>query len=336
MATASETVPAHAAAADATPELTPIDSPPGPPQLTMSSDGPLSPLSPLHRLALADPPLGRRSAPIVAAAAASPVAPPGPSPADAIAAAMIRAGSTGGAPGPVCASSTVSGSTASGGAPRTHSPAGPLSMSSEYSRRLRGLVASAVNFRDVELVPARASMVPGELDGVLDLDMDHGEDTDADAATGSAAPLPALLAAGGSSGVGASGAFAGSGGGVASGPNGRVYRLGSAGSIGSRGSGGGGGGAGGSGGVDAETPGAVRLRASQVVRKNKLVIIMVGLPGRGKTFLCNKICCYLNWLGHPTRHFNVGQYRRRQKAEDVVQDAEFLRPLQRGVRWGGW
>jgi hypothetical protein len=29
--------------------------------------------------------------------------------------------------------------------------------------------------------------------------------------------------------------------------------------------------------------------------KNKLIIIMVGLPGRGKTFLCNKLKCYLNW-----------------------------------------
>ena len=29
--------------------------------------------------------------------------------------------------------------------------------------------------------------------------------------------------------------------------------------------------------------------------KRKLVIIMVGLPGRGKTYLCNKLMCYLNW-----------------------------------------
>lgn len=32
-----------------------------------------------------------------------------------------------------------------------------------------------------------------------------------------------------------------------------------------------------------------------IVRKNKLVIIMVGLPGRGKTFLCSKLLAYLNW-----------------------------------------
>lgn len=34
-------------------------------------------------------------------------------------------------------------------------------------------------------------------------------------------------------------------------------------------------------------------RTSQ--EKRKLVIIMVGLPGRGKTYLCNKLMCYLNW-----------------------------------------
>jgi signal recognition particle GTPase len=33
------------------------------------------------------------------------------------------------------------------------------------------------------------------------------------------------------------------------------------------------------------------------VDKQKLIIILVGLPGRGKTFLCNKLMCYLNWLG---------------------------------------
>lgn len=33
----------------------------------------------------------------------------------------------------------------------------------------------------------------------------------------------------------------------------------------------------------------------QKAMRNKLIIIMVGLPGRGKTFLCNKLKCYLNW-----------------------------------------
>ena len=50
-----------------------------------------------------------------------------------------------------------------------------------------------------------------------------------------------------------------------------------------------------------------------------LLLLQVGLPGRGKTFVCNKLKCYLNWLGHPTAHFNVGQYRRKIKEEDSIQ-----------------
>ncbi len=29
-------------------------------------------------------------------------------------------------------------------------------------------------------------------------------------------------------------------------------------------------------------------------------------------------------LGHDTRHFNVGQYRRKQRGEDEIQDASFF------------
>uniref|UniRef100_A0A7R9VHD7 6-phosphofructo-2-kinase domain-containing protein n=1 Tax=Chlamydomonas euryale TaxID=1486919 RepID=A0A7R9VHD7_9CHLO len=60
------------------------------------------------------------------------------------------------------------------------------------------------------------------------------------------------------------------------------------------------------------------------IERTKQVIIMVGLPGRGKTFLCNKLRCYLNWLGHNTKHINVGSYRRAQKAEGEVQGADFF------------
>ena len=56
-------------------------------------------------------------------------------------------------------------------------------------------------------------------------------------------------------------------------------------------------------------------------------ISQVGLPARGKTFLCNKLKSYLNWLGHVTGHFNVGQYRRTQKgAEEVQVGAEGVNP----------
>lgn len=44
--------------------------------------------------------------------------------------------------------------------------------------------------------------------------------------------------------------------------------------------------------------------------RRRLAIIMVGLPARGKTFTAQKLARYLNWLGHETKHFNVGKYRR--------------------------
>lgn len=37
---------------------------------------------------------------------------------------------------------------------------------------------------------------------------------------------------------------------------------------------------------------------------------MVGLPARGKTYIARKLARYLSWLGHETRVFNVGNYRR--------------------------
>ncbi|XP_044135959.1 6-phosphofructo-2-kinase/fructose-2,6-bisphosphatase 3 isoform X3 [Bufo gargarizans] len=40
------------------------------------------------------------------------------------------------------------------------------------------------------------------------------------------------------------------------------------------------------------------------------VIVMVGLPARGKTYISKKLTRYLNWSGVPTKVFNVGEYRR--------------------------
>lgn len=37
---------------------------------------------------------------------------------------------------------------------------------------------------------------------------------------------------------------------------------------------------------------------------------MVGLPARGKTYIAQKVCRYLAWLGINTKVFNVGNYRR--------------------------
>lgn len=42
----------------------------------------------------------------------------------------------------------------------------------------------------------------------------------------------------------------------------------------------------------------------------KLVLFMVGLPARGKSYIAKKLKRYLSWLGYYTKVFNVGSYRR--------------------------
>ena len=62
---------------------------------------------------------------------------------------------------------------------------------------------------------------------------------------------------------------------------------------------------------------------------SKLVIVMVGLPARGKSYVTKKIARYLNWLQHDTRIFNVGE-RRRVAAGGLGSNASpgVLRPQQ--------
>ncbi|XP_034021736.1 6-phosphofructo-2-kinase/fructose-2,6-bisphosphatase 2-like [Thalassophryne amazonica] len=40
------------------------------------------------------------------------------------------------------------------------------------------------------------------------------------------------------------------------------------------------------------------------------VIVIIGLPARGKTYMSKKLTRYLNWIGVPTKVFNLGVYRR--------------------------
>jgi len=42
----------------------------------------------------------------------------------------------------------------------------------------------------------------------------------------------------------------------------------------------------------------------------KLVVIMVGLPARGKSYITKKIHRYLSWQQYDTQIFNVGNRRR--------------------------
>jgi len=46
------------------------------------------------------------------------------------------------------------------------------------------------------------------------------------------------------------------------------------------------------------------------LRDPKLVLAMVGLPARGKSYTAQKLARYLSWLGYTTRVFNLGEMRR--------------------------
>lgn len=58
----------------------------------------------------------------------------------------------------------------------------------------------------------------------------------------------------------------------------------------------------------------IPLRREDTTRQlseRKLIIVMVGLPARGKSFTSRKLNRYLNWMGFSSQVFNFGQYRRR-------------------------
>ncbi|KAM6925490.1 6-phosphofructo-2-kinase/fructose-2,6-bisphosphatase [Xenentodon cancila] len=69
-----------------------------------------------------------------------------------------------------------------------------------------------------------------------------------------------------------------------------------------------------------------RRRGSSVPQftNSPTMIVMVGLPARGKTYISKKLTRYLNWIGVSTKVFNVGQYRR--DATRSYNSYEFFRP----------
>src|SRR5262245_918009 len=67
----------------------------------------------------------------------------------------------------------------------------------------------------------------------------------------------------------------------------------------------------------------------------KLAVVMVGLPARGKTFVARKLQGYLSWLGYRTLWVNVGDYRRARAG--ARQPASYFAPdndATRGEREG--
>lgn len=55
-------------------------------------------------------------------------------------------------------------------------------------------------------------------------------------------------------------------------------------------------------------------------RDGKLVIVMVGLPARGKTYIARKLARHLHWMGHRVQIFNVGNYRRERVGAKMAHD----------------
>ena len=58
--------------------------------------------------------------------------------------------------------------------------------------------------------------------------------------------------------------------------------------------------------------------------RRPLVVVMVGLPARGKTYIARKLARYLTWTGYQAEVFNVGNYRREQFGAQVP--ASFFDP----------
>jgi tRNA uridine 5-carbamoylmethylation protein Kti12 len=56
----------------------------------------------------------------------------------------------------------------------------------------------------------------------------------------------------------------------------------------------------------------------------RLIIVLVGLPARGKSFISRKLQNFLSWSGHQCRTFNVGKYRRAVSSDTTNCAADFF------------
>lgn len=52
--------------------------------------------------------------------------------------------------------------------------------------------------------------------------------------------------------------------------------------------------------------------------EKKIILGMVGLPARGKSYISKKLVTMLNWIGLNSKVFNIGVYRRQLVGTDCV------------------
>jgi len=64
--------------------------------------------------------------------------------------------------------------------------------------------------------------------------------------------------------------------------------------------------------------------AKSNARAQKLVVVLVGLPARGKSYISHRLVNYMNWYGVRCRLFNVGAFRRQKVKEDKGSRANFF------------
>ncbi|MEJ1270030.1 putative gene 29427 [Cricetulus griseus] len=67
---------------------------------------------------------------------------------------------------------------------------------------------------------------------------------------------------------------------------------------------------GGGGDTRSTAPRTNRAAWASYMTNSPTLIVMIGLPARGKTYVSKKLTRYLNWIGVPTKVFNLGVYRR--------------------------
>ncbi|KAJ8599459.1 hypothetical protein CTAYLR_008050 [Chrysophaeum taylorii] len=60
---------------------------------------------------------------------------------------------------------------------------------------------------------------------------------------------------------------------------------------------------------------SLSARSKLTSAPQKLVVVLVGMPARGKSVISSKLYSFLRWTGLSVRSFNVGQYRRMSATE---------------------